>query len=198
MFLKYAPLMLILAAGASVARADLTITVANNIPLQPNAADQVIFIDVLGGDPVQGDMFYVQIADGGPQANAYITGPTITKLDVITNTIFAPFNSPQTPSDTGYVIDQLASAGTTIPRESAIQAVAGSGRVATITISTLGWFGGTWDLCLKDTVGGASTQFGDVPLTITNGSITIVPEPATGLLALAGASLLLRRRRARI
>jgi hypothetical protein len=71
--------------------------------------------------------------------------------------------------------------------------------LATLTISTAGFASGSWDLNLLhsgfDELSISSTS-GALPLTLVNGSITIVPEPATlwlGLLAAIGLATLRSR-----
>jgi hypothetical protein len=75
--------------------------------------------------------------------------------------------------------------------------------LATLTISTAGFASGSWDLNLLhsgfDELSISSTS-GALPLTLVNGSITIVPEPATlwlGLLAAIGLATLRSRPEAR-
>jgi hypothetical protein len=188
--LKYAAVFLSLALCASVGRADVIVDVGSH-DLQPNMPAQVIQILVHGGDQVQGVMVQAQVEDGGKLAGGNITGPTITKLDVITGTIFADHNTLQTPSSTGYMFPQVARAGTTTP---AGTTVAAEGVLATLLIDTTDIPAGTYSLNLTGTVN-LDTVFGEIVPTIHNGTLNVIPEPATGLLAAAGATLLLRRRR---
>ena len=79
------------------------------------------------------------------------------------------------------------------------------GRLATLMIDTTGFFGGTWNLSLSDVLPGLGpydTNFAPTSATISNGSITVVPEPGTlAVLSTAGVALLIgltwRRRRRR-
>ncbi len=193
MFLKCAALGLVLALGASAARADLIITVGQT-QLQPDTPNQPVQIFVTGGDPVEAVQVECQIEDGA--LNGPITAPTITELDVVTGTIFSANHFGQTPPLTGVINSWLATRGTWTSSGT----VAASGLLATVYIDTTGFTSptGTWALKLSGTRNG-NTVFGDIEPTIFNGSVTLepVPEPATALIAVAGAALLLRRRSTR-
>jgi hypothetical protein len=82
--------------------------------------------------------------------------------------------------------------------------VTANGTLATLTIDTTGLSSGTFPLILTgvaNTLGNFNTTLrnanGDpIPLTITNGSITVlVPEPHAGLLIGAVGALAVTRRR---
>jgi hypothetical protein len=183
-------------AFAGIASAAPIITVgAHN--LLPNTPNQPVTISVSGGDAVQGVNFEVQVADGGPEAGAalgngsHIDGPSIQSVDILTGTIFGPNNTG--PGGAGGVVPQFYEATTT----TASSTVSANGLLATILLDTTGFTSGTFELRLANTVNG-TTDFSGVPATITNGSVSIVPEPGT--LGLAGvgiaSGLLARRRRA--
>lgn len=200
--LKHLAICLALLMGTSVARASLIIDVGSTT-LAANTPGQKVPIYVRGGDAIIQVQLRVQIADGGMAVPGQpVTGPTITSVDLLTNTIFASYCDDQSPDAHDSVLfPQLASCGTmTRPGAGAVTA---DGLLATITIDTTHFAGPEqiFSLCLKDTVYTYSpdTQFnnGEVSVDIINGTIVVssnVPEPATGLLALAGAGLLLRRR----
>ena len=184
-----------LAAVAGPASATPTVNVGNH-GLLPNQAGQTIQIFVSGGDLVPGVDFTLQVADTGPASEGgfgTIDGPNITGLDLLTGTIFAGGT-------------QLG--GTTVPPQwwsrtaFTNSPVAANGLLATVTFSTVGFFSGTWDLKMRDAQFNSSTDWegnGSVNGTgegITNGTLYIVPEPASlALLVPAAAAMVASRRR---
>src|SRR5262249_39642151 len=143
---------------------------------------------VTGGAPVQGLNFNVQVADGFPNGGGTIDGPNITGVDLIGTalepTIFFGNNTGSNASRSDqqvWAVSTTTSAGT----------VNASGLLAIVTISTVGWSPNSpsdpWTFALQNTQENAS-DFAGVPATITDGNITIVPEPPS---ALAVTSLLL-------
>jgi MYXO-CTERM domain-containing protein len=198
--IKHLAICLSLLMGVSIARASLIIDVGN-ISLAPGTPGQKVPIYVHGGDGVIQAQLRIQIAGGGLAVpGQFITGPTITSVDMLTGTIFDSNNNGQSPDFYDCVLfPQLASCGT-MTRQGAVSA---EGLLAIITVDTSNCpdLDQEYSLELKDTVfvNSPNTQFngGDVLVDITNGAIIIssnVPEPATGLLALAGVGMLLRRR----
>jgi len=157
---------------------------AGSHTLLPNSPYQQIEFYATGGDDVQGLNFYVQIADGGPEAAAAgfatlpgIDGPEITGLDLITGTIFQDDNAGQMVINSGYPQYRDANIATSIPAGQDGDpgtAVVVDGLIATVTIDTTGFSSGTYPLVLADVLDGViSTDFTSVPTTVTNGSITI-------------------------
>jgi hypothetical protein len=76
--------------------------------------------------------------------------------------------------------------------------VAANGLLATLMIDTTGFTSGTWDLLLESTLAG-NTQFwseaaNQVPLTIFNGTLTIVPEPRGAALLMSASFALVALR----
>src|SRR6185437_7568799 len=115
------------------------ITVGNHT-LLANTANQKIQIFVSSQNTmVQGTDVEVQIADGGPAAGGKVAGPKITNVDVLSGTIFANNNGGQTGS--GSMVPQVYEVSTT-----ANGSVAASGLLATITVDTTGFNGGTFSL----------------------------------------------------
>jgi len=175
--------------------------------LQPEMADQKIPILVSGGLEVEGVNFYIQVADGGPEAADFgfidppgISGPHITDVDLITGTIFAPNNAGHIPGGGSPEIPQFFDCSIL----TADGPVDTDGLLATVTIDTTGFSGGRWDLFVDDnTIETKPTHFialevGGEVVEVTPdsniGSITVIPEPSTfGLLA-AGLALPLVRR----
>lgn len=166
-----------------------------NHTLLPNTPGQTIPISVSGGTLVQGLNFNVQIADGFPTGGT-VDGPNIADVDVLGTalnpTIFFGNNTGQQDIRTD---PQVWSASTT----TAAGTVSASGLLGIVTVDTTGWFGGTWGLFLGSTQEGP-TDFALINATITDGSITVVPEPAStflfGSLLFGGALVLRRFRRA--
>jgi len=184
------------------ATAAIIIDVGDHL-LQPNMPDQTFQILVSGGDLVQGLNFYIQVADGGPEAGGSIDGPVIQELDILTGTIFDGNNTGAIDFDGGPppypdVVPQWEGHSTTTLSGS----VAATGLLATVTIDTTGFGGGTWDLIMQNTGDGTyTTDFAGISADITDGSITVIPEPSTfvmstGLIAMGLVGYGRRRRRA--
>jgi hypothetical protein len=169
-----------------------------NIQLLPDKPNQTVQVFVSGGDVVQGLNFEIQTGDGGPDSGgtAAGAGPLITNLDLLTGTIFAANNTGQHGggplSLTGKTKAQVWEATTT----TSATTVAAAGLLANITFDTTGFktINQSFPLALKGTNNG-DTNFAGVPINITNGTITIVPEPGAVGLVLAMGIMGLRRRR---
>lgn len=166
------------------------INVGSHQLIPDSAIDQTIQIFVTGGDLVQGLNFYAQIADGGPGAGGSVNAPTITSADILTGTIFGPNNTGA--QDPGSVPQLIARTTTT-----ATETVSASGLLVTLKVKTLGFTNGEWALNLGNTLNGP-TDFAGLPITITDGFIS-VPEPSMLLSAIFGAAgcMLSRRKRSR-
>jgi hypothetical protein len=133
--------------------------------LSPNKAGQQVKIFVSGGVSVPGVNLECQVADGGVAAGGKIAGPRITAVDILSSTIFANNNTGQRG---GLIVPQVFEATTTTSTGNVIT----TGLLATLTIDTTGFSGGTFDLKLGGTVNGA-TDFTTVGATITNGHLTL-------------------------
>jgi hypothetical protein len=180
--LMCAPLSILLVA--SVAMAGQVIDVGGHY-LLPNSADQWVEVSVSGGDAVMGLNFYAQVGDGNFDGLSPHLGPRITSVDILTGTIFAGNNTGQSKAPEGDPDPEVYSQWDGAQTTTATAAVPASGRVARVNFDTTGFAGGTWDFELAGTAVG-DTDFADTPIAITNGSITITPEPS-GLIMLAGA-----------
>lgn len=193
-----------LVAFTASAWAQLPIINVGNHNLLANTPGQQIQLFVSEVPPVVSLDFWIQVADGGTDAGGIVDGPSITSADLITGTLFDVAPYPGTQVDgTGGLQWHYYIVPAPFP---AVAPVSGSGLLATVTIDTTGFGLGVWPLRLgvnitePPTV--AQTAFGDndgelVSANITDGTITIVPEPATGValasLLLVGAFLARRR-----
>jgi len=196
---------------ASVSQAATSIVVGNHI-LQPNMPNQLIQIFVTGGDQIQGVNLNAQI---GPDPSSAITpvfqfdpnqhlvfpGANLSTL-LAPGSIFAP------PAGFGEndvtFFPALWQAGSATSSGT----VAANGLLATLYVDTTGFFSGSWALNLFDTIGGPTDWAGSIfqgqpvpePL-IEDGSITIIPEPTSVVMAMFGlaglGAVAIRRRRAR-
>lgn len=196
---------------ASVSQAATSIVVGNHL-LLPNTANQKIEILVTGGDQIQGVNLNAQIGTDPTSAvtpvfqfdaNQHLVfpGPNLSTL-LAAGSIFAP--------PTGFGENDVTFFPALWQAGSATSSgtVAANGVLATLYIDTTGFFSGTWALNLADTIGGPTDWAGsifngnEVPNpVITDGSITIVPEPTSVVMAMFGVAGLgavaIRRRRAR-
>jgi hypothetical protein len=153
----------------------LTFTVNNS---SPSAVD------------VAGLNFNIQLGDG-------TVGPTITGVDLLTGTPFASNNTGQTDNSSG----AHQAFWTVTTSSGAVSLSPGSTKVATVTFDGTSLTSGqNWGLFLEATHNGptryldTTVNANDIPMTITDGSLTIVPEPSTyalisgvGCLAFAAA-----------
>ena len=156
------------------------VIVVGNHDLQPNLAGQTILIFVSGGDAVQGINFNVQVGDGGVATGGTDTGPIIEDVDLLSG-IFAGNHTDQTDGPSPLLWNS-----TTTTDSGSVDA---DGLLVVLTISTVGLGPGesaTLSLTPANEYGGA-TDFAGIAAEITNGSITVIPEPATLFLAVAGS-----------
>lgn len=183
-----------------------TVTVGDHV-LFANAPNQVITIPIVGVEQVAGEDFFAQIGDGGAKNNGVNTKPVFMNVDIVTSTIFAGNNVGAggdpggTPPGSNAAHPLIWVDGTVTNNGS----VTASGTLATMTIDTTGLTSGTFPLIVTgvaNTLGNFNTTLrnanGDpIPLTVINGSITVmVPEPqVVTLVIVAGVALVARRRR---
>lgn len=180
---------LVFIGSATVAFAQPTVGVGNHA-LQPDQSGQSVQIFVSGIDAVEGLNLNAQINDGGSAGGGVDVGPTIEDVDLITGTIFATNHNG---GDTPLAFPQLVAKNVLTNSDTVIA----DGLLATITLDTTGVFSGTYSLRLSDTLNG-STDFLGTPAIFASepGTLTIVPEPAGGVLLGTLSFALLRRRRA--
>lgn len=176
--------MLAISVFVNNAGAEPVVSVGNH-ELMPNMPNQFIDIMVSGEDEVQGVTMRVQVGDGGaaPGSGTLASGPRITAIDLLSDTIFSGNNTGQS-NVLGW--DQIWVTSTTTSSDE----VRASGLLARVTLDTTGWDAGTFSLNIGNTKDGAS-DFAGVPMRISEGSITIVPEPAAWGLSLYCVATLL-------
>ena len=155
-----------------------------NANLAPDMPNQ--FVDILVNNTsgsaisVIGINVEVQVADGGPAAGGTIVGPSITDVDVITDTPFASNNDG--PGGSGSSGPQVFESST-LTFSGTVPLQPGESKLARITFDTTGFHDpATWDLKLNGTVNGDTYYFDSVgnPLdpTFVAGTISVVPEPS--------------------
>jgi MYXO-CTERM domain-containing protein len=169
-----------------------TIDVGHHL-LQPDQPNQLVTIDVGGGVPVQALDLNVQVADGGPVTGGMIVGPGFT-ADILTGTIFA-HNYVNYVNHNADLHDGNQYMWYSLTTDSGT--VETSGLLATLVFDTTGFSGGSWPLIMSGTIHG-NTNFGSIGASIINGSISIVPEPASAALAalgFGGLAVWVRRRK---
>lgn len=184
----------------AIAQAASSIVVGNHI-LAANTAGQTIQLNVVGDIKVGAvDLFMVINGGTGP-------APVVTAVDLTTGTIFASgntglglFGAPYDPPSL------LPAALTTSTAANPTLYPIANGLLATVTFDTTGVPAGVYSWSLTShpfgpTDLGTDANFENIVPDITNGSLTIVPEPASvvmGLFAAAGVGVVaIRKRRAR-
>lgn len=187
--------VLVVASVASAAAIDV-----GSHNLLANTAGQKIYISITGGEALIGMNFNAQVGDGGPELADYgypagTDGPAITGVNF--DIAGGMFNGTGSQDDLGS-LPQLQMWMYNVTAGSA----AANGLLVELTLDTTGFYSGSWDLMLGDVFGGQASTEGVIaggntlPIDITNGSITIVPEPATlVLLSVAGGLAAVRRAR---
>ena len=170
-------------------RGAITIEVGDH-ELQPNMSSQTIQIPVTGSDSVQGLNLLVQLGDGGAALGGVDgSAPAITEVETTSGTIFAGNNTGNnviSSSNQFWEVSTTTSSGS----------VTASGILAVLQIDTTGFSAGQFDLKLAD-VSGFDTDFAPVVADITNGTVTVIPEPAAPAI-LAVGWLLLRNRKSNL
>ena len=187
----YSKVLLGLAVSLSlVASASATTIAVGDHNLLANTPNQIVQIYAEGADQVAGFNLRAQIGADGADASA---SPKFTSMDysgAIWGASSAYTLMGAGPDGGGKYGDKaviLNGAGST---------VTGSGLIVTLVIDTTNFSSGTFALDLADTDWGQDSDFSGDSATITNGTITVIPEPGTlSLLALGGLAMIRRRRR---
>lgn len=206
-------LLLLISALAGIGESQAAfIIVVGDSELAPGLPDQTVelyFSNTDAPQAVAGFDFNLQVGDGGPEApGGSVDGPSITAVDLKTNTIFGGLAATQVTAPS---VDQVRVESITLDGADATVSVPvaadSSLLMATVTFDTTGFdtIGASWSLKINNTANGDSRFLnGDVnavAIADTAGSITIaaVPEPEA-YAALTGGLLVLyvswsRRRR---
>jgi len=180
--------------------AAVTIDVGTwDIPAGNSSFEIPIAVSTDAGDTLTDMALLVQVADGGvAELGGSFAGPKITGLS-LSGSIWeaSPLGIDGFSSGLGIGdFDQLVQYDAGIAFSGGVP-VPASGVLATLTVDATGFAdGASFDLLLTGTAGGDSNFLG-ADTTVNNGTINIVPEPASMLLlaGLGGMSLLGRRRR---
>lgn len=169
------------------ARGQLAISVGDH-QLLANTPSQSLVLTVQNTGAhdvdVAGLTFNVQIEDG---QNATIA-PTITSVDILTGTVFdSPNNSGQIDSASQ---PHFWVSGTTTPSGTVTLPAGSSTNLATIVINTTGFSSSsTWAFNVGSTLNGPTKFFdgggGSIFPAITDGHISVVPEPNGALVTAA-------------
>lgn len=190
---------LILAVGEAMAEGAVILVGAHD--LQPNMANQSVFIDGSGSEPVTGFNLFAQIGDGA----GGVAAPVFQAVD-FSGGVWDAY--PFTPTG-GPLIGAETRAEASVVFNSTGQSVSPNGRIVRLLIDTTGIFGGTYDLKLSGTLAGIDSHYlgtegAEIPIEITNGRLNVVPEPSSlmilllsGLGTAFGTSWARRRRLAR-
>ena len=198
--------------ASAVSAATITL---ETYDLQENTPDQKIPIYVVGeaGDPdIAGVNFNVQVADGGPEVSGgTIDGPEISYVQLVDDLNTPGYAMYHTNAYGSTFFDALPNmghfgVGSTVPQIFAENTAFSSGGkpipaganflLGIVTIDTTGFFVGDandpWDLKIGSTLNGSTVLLdtaqtpAPIPLTITEGQITLIPEPSTFVLVLIG------------
>jgi PEP-CTERM motif len=154
-----------------------------NYLLLPNTANQVITIQVAGGEQVAGENFYAQIGDGGTANGGSNSKPSFSIVNILGGTIFAGNNlgaigDPNGTPPGSNAAHPLIWVDGTVTTSGTVSA---SGVLATLTVDTTGLSSGTFPLVLTGVASSLGTfnttllnTSGDaIPLAITNGNLLV-------------------------
>ncbi|MBX3744967.1 MAG: hypothetical protein KF833_06620 [Verrucomicrobiae bacterium] len=173
------PAVTLLAAVSCPAAVLITV---GDISLLPGLSGQQVEIRIdHDGPPIEvgGLEFAIQVADGGPAAGGVVSGPVVQAVDLLTGTMFEGKSfGGQFPS-----IDNTGQQQFWNVLSLTAELPSGSGqRLARVTFDTTGFAEGTWTLSLAG-MPFAQTRLLDrggnpIDVTIQNGTLAVVPEPA--------------------
>ncbi len=181
----------------TVALAVPTISAGNHV--LPNAPGlHQVYVTASGGDAVQGVNLSLATGDGGPNFGGSVLAPIITAIDLIADGTLM-FNGNNTGhSGTFIPNDQLGQQNTTTNAGT----VSASGNLALVTLDTTGFGPGVYAFLVGGVpgIGFPPSDFAGLPTNTLDGTITIVPEPSSvvmALFAVAGVAVVAIRRRRR-
>jgi hypothetical protein len=193
-----------------------------------DATPQTVNVQIAGNDGqnLQGSNLYVQLDDGGPDNSGVDSSPTISSVDMVTNTIFTGHNNGNDfdPSVDLSPDGMVAVDGVNTPNDSTLVSDT-SGNLAQISIDTEDFPVGTkFTMSFFDVAAGifgppgmdtnifnasadnfpltgpgytdSEDSENDVPAETIE--LVAVPEPGSLVLLLAGLPMVLQRRRARV
>jgi hypothetical protein len=182
----------------AIAQAASSIVVGNHVLLQETAG-QTIQLNVTGNDSI-GALDLFMTINGGTGPAPVVTAVDITGAGTIffgNNTGLGLFGGATNPPSLIPAVATTTASGFVIS----------NGLLATVTFDTTGVPAGVYSWSLTghpdfgDTDFGTDENFDFIYPTVTNGTLTIVPEPASvvmGLFAAAGVGVVaIRKRRAR-
>jgi hypothetical protein len=181
-----------------VGRLDAAMIIAGDWRVSPDITMFEIPIMITGGDSVTDMIFRVQVADGGADVGGSIDGPEITGIH-FNGSIWG--NAPGGFTNfSGGTAKQLLRHNVSVGASDQDPSVQAAGILATVIINPFGFqIGQTFTLNVSGTFNGDTqlkNQEQDVAVTFDNGTIEIVPEPASlTVLGVAGLFLLMPRRR---
>jgi hypothetical protein len=164
----------------SPAMSEIIIYVGHDHTLQANSAGQEVRILVEGGDLVTGFNLRAQLGDGVGGATEPVFESIVFSGGVWDAFAFTPASGNAPPVDGAEQVAQ-----TSVVFNNSGDQVAASGLIATLVIDTTGFGAGTsFPLMLRNTQIGQDSDFivtggGTQAATIFNGSINLIPEPAT-------------------
>jgi hypothetical protein len=185
---------------AAQAEAAVNVIIGNH-NLAGGSASQVVVVEVSGGDPISGFNLRAQIGDGSGAG----LEPKFADVQYTPGTIWDGKNATLIGSGPEAGFESLASKSITLNTvgDSVNAGSPAAQNLLRLVIDTTGFASGTYPLKFSNTDYGINSSYqntgGEQFLNVTDGSITIVPEPATAGVLASGALLLtgLRRRRAR-
>jgi len=179
---------LLLLWSGPVVQSQVVIDVGSQtLPANTSSATVTFTINSGSSSSVSGLNFNIEVGDG-------TVGPPITGIELITGTPFGTVASSQQPNGAQPPGNHAAFWNVTTPGSPPATISVGPGnKVATVTFNTTGFSSGSWGLHLNATDNGPSTYFDsgglEILTQITDGTLTIVPEPST-YAAVVGAGCL--------
>jgi hypothetical protein len=184
---------------AGHANAAVNVTIGNHNVLGGSSSQEVV-IQVSGGDPISGFNVRAQLGDGtGPGSE-----PVFAAVNFTPGTIWDGKNASLIGNGPEAGFEYLASRSIILNTigDSVNAGNPGAQNLVKLVIDTTGFSSGTYALKLSGTDYGINSSYqntgGEQFLNIEDGSITIVPEPATAGVLIGASVLGIATRRRRI